>query len=536
MARERYRIGDLTLDVGAARVTRGGLEIVLPRLSFDLLVALARHAPNVVSGEVLVAKVWAGTAVADETLTQRVTLLRKSLGDVAAAPTYLRSVRGRGYQLVPAVEHLAETVESVNGSLRGRWKLAALVLGLLTATAIVLWPRAMPESVPVTTHPASADELLERADTYLARERPEDNEIALDLYRRAEAAGGESAHVLAGWSLALAQRATKFNGSVEMIREALARAERAIELEPDLGRAHHARGLALDAQGRVESAIAAYRRAAALDRGDRAALASAAHLLAVRGDLAAALEANLAAAAGDRRPHYLEVQIGTVLALLGYRPAAAVWLERGLALQPDNVFAALAFARLRLAEGRASEAGEIAARALAAGTRRPELAVVRARAALLAGDEAAARGHLEAAQHLNDRYGLGVSLQLLLDRRRGTTAKLAARCRERFGALAEGRASGDEWPDSWLEEALLLAAFEPAASPAPLAALDRAIEAGFRDADLLLVDPFAVELRARPGFPARIEIVRRLVATEVQGVLGAPWLPPDLLAGSAASR
>ena len=43
MARERYQIADLTLDVGAVRVTRDDRVVSLPGLSFDLLVALARE-------------------------------------------------------------------------------------------------------------------------------------------------------------------------------------------------------------------------------------------------------------------------------------------------------------------------------------------------------------------------------------------------------------------------------------------------------------------------------------------------------------
>jgi hypothetical protein len=178
----------------------------------------------------------------------------------------------------------------------------------------------------------------------------------------------------------------------------------------------------------------------------------------------------------------------------------------------------------------------VAARALAAGTRRPELPLVQARAALLAEDEPAARRHLATAREINPRYAFGRTLELLLDRRTGRTDPLESARRERLAELAEGRAKGDEWPDSWLEQALLEAAFEPAASPAPLAALDRAITLGFRDADLLLVDPFAAELRARRGFAARVERIRQLGAAEARGVAGAPWLPAGLLTGNAASR
>ncbi|MDX1997562.1 MAG: winged helix-turn-helix domain-containing protein [Thermoanaerobaculia bacterium] len=542
MTREIYRFADLTLDVGAARVSRDGQPLPLARLSFDLLVVLVRRAPDVVGAEELIAEVWVGTAVADETLTQRVTLLRKSLGDDAAAPRYVRAVRGRGYQLVPAVLR-GSLPPSAPLSRQGRsrigWHLmvAVVLLGIAVGSGVFLRRDAPAAPEALATRPASAEELLARADAYLARERSEDNGIALDLYRRAHEAGSESAAGLAGWSLALAQRATKFNGSADDIEQALAKAQRAVELAPELARGHHALGLALDARGRVESAIAAYRRAVALEPSDRAALASAAHLLAVRGELAAALEANLGAAQGTSpRPPYLEVQVGTVLGLLGYRAAAAVWLERALALQPDNVFAALSLARLRFAEGRPTEADQVAARALAAGTRRPELPVVRARAALLAGDEPAARRHLVAAREVNPRYGFGRSLELLLDRRSGSTDALETARRERLAELTEGREKGDEWPDSWLEQALLDAAFEPTASPAPLGALDRAIALGFRDADLLLVDPFAAELRARTGVAARVERIRQLVAVESQGVAGAPWLPAGLLTGNAASR
>jgi DNA-binding winged helix-turn-helix (wHTH) protein len=41
-----YQVGDMLLDVGQARLTRAGSEIPLPRLSFDLLVALVPRRPG----------------------------------------------------------------------------------------------------------------------------------------------------------------------------------------------------------------------------------------------------------------------------------------------------------------------------------------------------------------------------------------------------------------------------------------------------------------------------------------------------------
>ena len=48
-----YQVDDLIVDLGAQRVTRSGTLIALPAISFDLLVALVRAAPNLVSFEQL---------------------------------------------------------------------------------------------------------------------------------------------------------------------------------------------------------------------------------------------------------------------------------------------------------------------------------------------------------------------------------------------------------------------------------------------------------------------------------------------------
>jgi len=100
---EIFDVGDLRVDVGQQRVTRAGIEITLPNLSFQLLVALIRVAPNVLSHDLLMARVWPGLIVSPETLNKRVNLLREALGDNPQEPRYIAGVRSRGYRLVAAV-------------------------------------------------------------------------------------------------------------------------------------------------------------------------------------------------------------------------------------------------------------------------------------------------------------------------------------------------------------------------------------------------------------------------------------------------
>jgi len=105
---ECYRIGDLLLDAGTQEVTRNGSAVQVPRLSFKLLLSLARHAPNVVSAQQLEEEVWAGLVVDRGTVNKRVLLLRKALseGKGEDGEAYITVIRGSGYRLVAPVERV----------------------------------------------------------------------------------------------------------------------------------------------------------------------------------------------------------------------------------------------------------------------------------------------------------------------------------------------------------------------------------------------------------------------------------------------
>jgi TolB-like protein/DNA-binding winged helix-turn-helix (wHTH) protein len=100
----RFRIDDLDVDVGKAEVTRGGEKLALPKLSFDLLCALIKAAPSIVTNEELLEQVWPGLLVSPESVAQRVKLLRSAIGDDSQQPRYILGVRARGYRLIPVVE------------------------------------------------------------------------------------------------------------------------------------------------------------------------------------------------------------------------------------------------------------------------------------------------------------------------------------------------------------------------------------------------------------------------------------------------
>ena len=116
-----YQVDDLIIDLGQRRVTRGGNDIPLPHLSFQLLVTLARSAPDVVTFDQLTARVWPDLVISPETISQRVKLVRDALGDDSQAPRYIAGVRGSGYRMVATVRPLKDRRRPVPGQELPYW-------------------------------------------------------------------------------------------------------------------------------------------------------------------------------------------------------------------------------------------------------------------------------------------------------------------------------------------------------------------------------------------------------------------------------
>jgi DNA-binding response OmpR family regulator len=95
-------IGELVIDPRARTASLAGQELELARREFDLLLALAERAGEVVTKRELLAEVWQQPyGGADRTLDVHLSWLRRKLGETAAEPRYLHTVRGVGVRLTP---------------------------------------------------------------------------------------------------------------------------------------------------------------------------------------------------------------------------------------------------------------------------------------------------------------------------------------------------------------------------------------------------------------------------------------------------
>ena len=94
-------VGGLVVDRSAREATLDGQPLDLTRMEFDLLAYLAGRAGRVVSKRQLMAEVWQQPyGGADKTVDVHLSWLRRKLGETAAEPHYLQTVRGVGVKLV----------------------------------------------------------------------------------------------------------------------------------------------------------------------------------------------------------------------------------------------------------------------------------------------------------------------------------------------------------------------------------------------------------------------------------------------------
>ena len=171
-----FRLDDLVVDTGRATVTRDDRELPLPRLSFDLLVALIEAAPRIVSPDELMDRVWAGLVVNPETVSQRIKLLRDSLEDDPKCPRYVAGVRGRGYRLVPPVLRIETGKEAPLSAAAvpgrtARAKQWAWIIPLVAIAAAGIWFLAASgrNEIPIE-QPAAGESLPARSVAVLAFE------------------------------------------------------------------------------------------------------------------------------------------------------------------------------------------------------------------------------------------------------------------------------------------------------------------------------------------------------------------------------
>jgi DNA-binding winged helix-turn-helix (wHTH) protein/tetratricopeptide (TPR) repeat protein len=108
VADRTYRFGDFELSEPLFELRRRGTPVPVQPKVLDLLLHLVRDRDRVVSKAELLAALWRDVVVTEASLSKAVSAARRALGDGADEQRHIRTVRGRGFRFVAAVEERAE--------------------------------------------------------------------------------------------------------------------------------------------------------------------------------------------------------------------------------------------------------------------------------------------------------------------------------------------------------------------------------------------------------------------------------------------
>lgn len=104
---------DLSIDEDRREIVRDGHPVSLTALEFDLLRALARSPGRVFSRAQLLEEVWGYDFYGDERVVDvHIRSIRQALGDDAADPRLIATVRGVGYKFIAAQLESSEGTRS----------------------------------------------------------------------------------------------------------------------------------------------------------------------------------------------------------------------------------------------------------------------------------------------------------------------------------------------------------------------------------------------------------------------------------------
>lgn len=350
----------------------GDTEIKLPWLSYRLLCVLCEAAPGIVDQQTLIDKVWPNAVIGDETLKQRVKLLRRALNDNANAPQYIEAIRGRGYRILPHidVQVIGENAYATSMDLstdshaptlaQGQypyyWRVtsgvlfAVLMLVIVVALLVDAGPkRALPNTN--ITALTFADELTAKGLEYYHRYRKDDNRHAIELFQSAIELEPQQAITYAALSDAYSQGVFQFDGPAQWQQLAIDTAYKAIALNPNLAQGYKALGLAYYNKGWLTQAINANLKAVQKQPNYNEAMSNLGYIYREMGQLSQSLLwADKALAAQPNNSVSMVHKALTLTAMMQYKEAHAL-LHKALLLQPDSLLANDALGQWYLAQG-----------------------------------------------------------------------------------------------------------------------------------------------------------------------------------------
>jgi DNA-binding winged helix-turn-helix (wHTH) protein len=229
------------LDPARRRLTKAGEPVTVSDRQLEILLRLVAQPGQIIAKDDLIAAAWQDVAVADNSLEQAISSLRRTLGAHPSGTAFIETVPRRGYRFGVAVERKAarESDEQLDALLaphrafvEGRAALETLEGGQI-ARALEVFERAV-AAVPeyASAHVGLANACLMRFETTRADPQPDSAALARAVHHARDACRLDpaSAEAWATLGFTLGQAGRRL--------DAIAAASRAAALEPDNWRHH----------------------------------------------------------------------------------------------------------------------------------------------------------------------------------------------------------------------------------------------------------------------------------------------------------
>lgn len=130
------QIQDLSIDLDNRTVSRDGSVLDIRGLSFRVLACLARHAPAIVPIDTLAQEAWGQSQVSEATMSKRIEIIRRALGDTVTQQRYILTHRNEGYSLIArAVSETTPQRQRLAAVPRMAAIVASLVIGVIIIAA-----------------------------------------------------------------------------------------------------------------------------------------------------------------------------------------------------------------------------------------------------------------------------------------------------------------------------------------------------------------------------------------------------------------
>jgi TolB-like protein/Tfp pilus assembly protein PilF len=346
-----------------------------------------------------------------------------------------------------------------------------------------------------------------RGREYYYKYTRDDNERAIELFRKALASDSSYALAYAGLGDAYERRYTIYGMQAGWADSAIASSTHALSLDPDLAEGYKALGNAYYAKEQLRRALEMFTKAVRLNPNYAPAVNNVGWVNWALGSYDEALLWMRKAAV--LQPGFVRwtANVGLQYYMLGYDSLSQVWFRKALDLQSDYIFPYVILGYLHLFEGNLDSARTSVARALSIDAREYLALDAAGDMEMVAKNFRGARSYYEkSVAFYGEQRPSAFKLAFVLDQlhKKKESKRLASLLISQFGDTV------DSWPEGSTDIPYALAALYAwqQDTTSSIRWLDKAIELGYRDYQWISVDPQFEPMRQNALFQQRVTLLR----------------------------